>query len=754
MGYKPNCVVYLCAGTGLDYNNSIWMYKFAFPYEQFDTRYGSLWSRLFEFIKAHSVAQGYWYMSDVRPHNGVIRVGRTPLQNGVEKGQAGLGSAELQIQLDDVNTVYADTLRSIDYVVFANDNGGTWYAFVDRVEYVNRSVALIHYTIDAILTYQAYFYFGKCLVERDMQQNERGVSWDGPIQQTALNYLPEPLEPDESQYIFQHCKGETEFMKAVDLGAYQAKFVTTDVKLSADKISSNQWLAGIPAFVPPNTVKLVSNFDIFDRPIQSGDIISDLGIGLYYVNPFKDPEDIEPFVKLGSFNAFEHILYTYSVPKNIVKFDALNTLSDGIGVYGINLSQDADNSEKYYNAKYKLAFPSYYDDSQVLNLYDDNYTPPTLAYIPLNVKTHFAPYNYYCISDKQGNSLEIVPQAINGNVPASNNIIYDFDVAMSLTAMPNILSMLYIPNIEQFNGSQRNPLSTLWQIPAYTMTPNNSGYMLNNIAASQNMVLGIVTVPIGAAMSIAGGTVSSIASLAGILGSLSGGAAGFIAGSMGAASTRVGAGVLSTAGSTVQSFGTNALLKAGQEFIAGQQNKTYGLPKANGGLPEGKSFYTLSHVGYEVYRVHLKQSLMKLVDQFFTIYGYNQNAWRYPHINTRRRWCFVKCSNVNIMPNGAGAYNAAGIPSEYQQQIIDRMKAGVTFWNLRRQLYGSDDDNSHPLDSINWDDPIIQGLKNCQFIRNYGNAPDSDVAKDNCSFLGGYADYYSDELQPQSGITN
>lgn len=743
--YAPNTVVYLCAGTGLDMQNSVWMGKYAYgnPYGSKDASWSNA---LFQFLKSHSIAGGYWYMTDIRQQNRYITVGRTPLQSDLQWFDENLGSPAKQEELNNPKIPYMECIKAVDYLIFVNGNGEetyqVTYAFVDRIDYVNQNTARVWYTIDALTTYQLYFGLNRCMVARDMQHNERLTSPTGLMYQPNLNYLPEPFEPDDSMYIFQHCGGETEAMEAFDLGSYNAQFVMSDVRLTAEKITSNQWISGIPAFEPANSVTMITDFRV---GTGTKNRTTKLGLGLNYVQKNARPEDITAFVKLGQFNAFEHLLYVYSVPEKICDIDWLEGQCEG-GLAEIIYSQYAENNQKYYDKDYYLAFPNYYDDTTELALHDDGYADLQTAYTPLNIKTHFAPYNYYAIADKQGNSLEIKPQAIN-SVSADDSSLYRFPVTLQLTAMPNMMSALFVRNLEQVEGSLYKPLLTLWQVPSYAMTPNNSGYMLDNISASANFVLGTVTTVVG----VAGGLAVGAAGVAGQIGAMTAGAA--IGGSAGALMAAELSGqanaqtqVASTATSTIMSYGINSLLKAGQNLIAAQQGKIYGLPKAMGGIPNGKSMFTLLNPGYEVYRIHLKQSLMKVVDQFFTVYGYTQNQFRYPHINTRRRWCYVKLDSVNTFPNTANTYPRSGVPTEMMQQIEDRLKAGVTFWNIRRQLMGSDDDHGE-IGEINYNDPRITACNKCKFIKNYGNAPDSEEAIDNMSYTGGYASDYSDDYE-------
>lgn len=733
MPYKANCTVYLCAGTGLDYNNSIWMHKFAYPYtsDPLDTSY---WNAMFQFIKAHSIAEGYWYMSDIRPQSGMIRVGRNPQQSQLQWGESGLGSSGKQAELDDPNIPYSEAIRAVDYLVFTNRyddeaSGDTWYAFVDRIDYINQNTAVIHFTVDAILTFQQYFYFGRCMVLRDMQFQERQLTDDGALNLPNINYQPEPISPDPSQYVYQKCYGATDGMTKLDLGQYDATFCTSDVYLQESAITSGI-ISGLPKFLPAMSFFMHYGDDV--------NITTKINLGLYYVSNMQN----DAFKKLGEFNAFEHILYSYTTPHNIVQYDQLETNAAQEGLWPIVIDDYLD-SDDYHNKEYSYRFPDYYDDSYTLELIDGQYAKPEDAYLPLNVKTHYAPYNYFSVTDKQGNSVELPPQILN-HALSQSGALFQFNLHFNLTAAPNILSTVYVPDILQMEGSQIKPLQTLWQTPAYLMTPNNSGYMLNMIQGVRDVLLGVVSVAIGMPMNIAiGATAGAAAPYYGALMALNPVYGGAMAG-MGQAAINN----YSTISSTLSSFGTNAILQGAQQFATGAANYMFGLPKAQGGLSTGLSVYNLINPGYALYRIHLKTSLMKLIDTFFSRYGYAQNVYRYPHINIRRRWCFVQADNIEIMPILANTYTRAGVPYEFRQQIIDRMKSGITFWNVRRAIKGDDNDEA-PVGNTSWEQ--MSDIINCKFIKNYGAEPDSDEMKDNLSLTGGYCDYYTDDYQPNAG---
>lgn len=704
MSFKPNTTVYLCSGTGLDMANSIWWHRFAYPKSTLP-KDDTWWNTCFQWVKAHSVAQGYWYMSNIHQGNGYIDVGRTPYQTAMQWGEEGLGNSAKQSELDNPYIYYTDALTAVDYLAFSNGvqeapqfTSDVVYAFVTGMQSINNNVTRVFYTVDAIMTYQKFFHFGQCLVERDMQFQERQNSVDGVPNWGENNHQPEPLVPQDSDYIFQDYQSDEADFQYFTLGPYTRCFVTSDVDLrTADAIQPNSAYQGLPSFKSSPSSKIGS---------------VDLGIGAYYIVNREN----EVFEALGSYNAFEHILNTYVVPEKVANLAYSADPPLFIGDF------DANTLEVYKEKLIPLKMPATYTD-----LTGTTNTEQT-GYRPVNVKSNFAPYVYFSISDKQGSSVEIPFDTLRQMGQETELNPFVLNTYMSLTAAPNIASMLWVANLPAGNGSLYVPLTTMWQQNSYVMTPNNSGY---NIVASQQIA-----------------TQQSMATKILVTGTI---AVGLLALAFAAP---VGAGLLFMGAA---SFGTATLNNLNQGFnqqaeqVAEQARlQAIGLPKANGGLATGMTKYTYNNAGYKFYLVHLRTDLLKNVDYFFSIFGYTQNKVRYPHINIRRRWCFVKCSNVNIVPNlSVNNYNAGGVPMEALQQIDQRMKNGITFWNIRQALMG--DGDTGPSDAFNWDDSRIQQCINCRFVKNYGSGPDSDVVKENASFTGGYADDYTDDYSYQEG---
>ena len=169
------------------------------------------------------------------------------------------------------------------------------------------------------------------------------------------------------------------------------------------------------------------------------------------------------------------------------------------------------------------------------------------------------------------------------------------------------------------------------------------------------------------------------------------------------------------------------------------QLQTYGLPKAVGGSASGFNLFSAMKPKYTTYFVHLNKDNMRQLDTYFSIFGYRQNKFKMPNINTRSRWCYVRLQTVTYLPIGANNYDAPGLPSWVQAQITKRLNSGVTFWNLRHKLSGG----SMAIVSLDWQDIPDDAIK-CNFVKNYGSGLRSPEMIQNISYVGDFASEYNE----------
>lgn len=720
MAFQPSTTVYLCTGTGMDASNSIWWHKYAYSHTNQGDTDDSWWNTCFQFFKAHSIAEGHWYCTYLDPSRGFFKVGRMPLNdNSIPMGESGLGSGTKQSQINNPDIPFAECIRAVDYIVFANDaegfSGDIQYAFVDRIDSINHNVASVYFTIDAIMTYQKFFHLGRSMVIRDMQFQERDGSENGKPVLENLNKIAENIAPGTSDYVQESVNCPEEEYKFTNLGQYRTLLTMSDIDLNSEKVVPNPYFGGIASFSS-------------SRATNVG--LCNLGVGVYHLPNDKQCEALN---RLGSFDAMEHLLYTYVVPANLV-----DPLVSGEPVF----IQDTINYQNadYCRGNYIIKIPKQFSS---IGAVEAGQTASE-GYTPLNLKLYTAPYSYYSISDQQGSSIEILPQLFYANANDDDEFYFTLPIYLQLEIAPNVASALYVA---EYMGPETlyDPLTTLWQMPSYAMTPNASGY--NN-----QLITAIAYKNVAPKQMSTGSGWNFLSTLAIGATSLVGGAIGFtFGGPGGAAAGSTAGGVLGnaiwspskqTAGSDV---GSAASLENQAQLLEENANlgRQFGLPKAVGGIGSGFTSMWMQNPGYRIFRMHLNNQLMQQLDMYFSLYGYAQNSWRYPHINIRKRWCYVKLGNVNIVPQQANAYDMGGVPYFARLQIEQRLQSGITFWNVRHALMGDNDGGPSTVQS--WDDGAIQAAKNCNFIKNYGRTPDDEIMIENLSYTGGYASDYSDD---------
>ena len=95
-------------------------------------------------------------------------------------------------------------------------------------------------------------------------------------------------------------------------------------------------------------------------------------------------------------------------------------------------------------------------------------------------------------------------------------------------------------------------------------------------------------------------------------------------------------------------------------------------PESRGNLNAGDVVTSSGKNTFHFYKMSIKKHFATLIDDYFTMYGYQVNALKTPNITGRRYWNFVKTIGVNII---------AHIPQNDLQEIKALFDNGITFWH-------------------------------------------------------------------------
>lgn len=95
-------------------------------------------------------------------------------------------------------------------------------------------------------------------------------------------------------------------------------------------------------------------------------------------------------------------------------------------------------------------------------------------------------------------------------------------------------------------------------------------------------------------------------------------------------------------------------------------------PQARGNTNAGDVTYTLEKCNFTFNKLTIKNEYAKIIDQFFSMYGYKVNTVKVPNINGRSNWNYVKTIDCNIEGN---------IPQDDLIELKSLFNKGLTLWH-------------------------------------------------------------------------
>ena len=94
--------------------------------------------------------------------------------------------------------------------------------------------------------------------------------------------------------------------------------------------------------------------------------------------------------------------------------------------------------------------------------------------------------------------------------------------------------------------------------------------------------------------------------------------------------------------------------------------------QAKGDLNTGDVNFSNGETTFTAYKMSIKQEYAKIIDGYFSMFGYKVNSVKLPNITGRTNWNYVKTVGCNIMGN---------IPQQDIVKIKDMFNNGVTLWH-------------------------------------------------------------------------
>ena len=119
--------------------------------------------------------------------------------------------------------------------------------------------------------------------------------------------------------------------------------------------------------------------------------------------------------------------------------------------------------------------------------------------------------------------------------------------------------------------------------------------------------------------------------------------------------------------------------------LAGVANNMYAMKQHNSIVPSsagntnaGDVTFAMSKTCFTFCQMSIRAEYARIIDNFFSAYGYKVNRIKVPNITGRSQWNFVKTVDCNV---------DGDVPQEDLQTIREAMNRGVTFWHTPANIY-------------------------------------------------------------------
>ena len=265
-----------------------------------------------------------------------------------------------------------------------------------------------------------------------------------------------------------------------------------------------------------------------------------------------------------------------------------------------------------------------------------NVTRPTTlnGYTPKNNKMFTGAYNYFYITNNGGANVEFHYEDFVSNTPTFE-LIGAFAVGGSIKLLPkNYLKYSDVNDTRYFYNygisASKYPICS-WNSDSYTvwLSENSLNIAIENVTNIASMVGGAMSLGVGIS------TGNPLAIMTG------------------------GGALLSGGGGILDTMKEKYLHSRMSDVVKGSTNV------GDVQFASGKSCFT-------IYKMSVRQEYAKIIDDYFSAFGYKVNEYKIPNITGRTNWNYVKTIGCNILGD---------IPQRDIQELKGIFNNGVTFWH-------------------------------------------------------------------------
>lgn len=112
--------------------------------------------------------------------------------------------------------------------------------------------------------------------------------------------------------------------------------------------------------------------------------------------------------------------------------------------------------------------------------------------------------------------------------------------------------------------------------------------------------------------------------------------------------------------------------------------ESYSAP-AVGSVTQASPFIASYAVNLDIGYLSPPKELLKIVDDYFTVYGYQFNSYGKPNLHARKCWTYIRVADLKA---------SGDFPDEDFTDIRGAFKNGITFWDYRKTFGDYSQDNS------------------------------------------------------------
>lgn len=594
------------------------------------------------------------------------------------------GENSIKVEIDTAS------LYDCNYLMFQNKGyrdatGRTrwFYAFIDRVDYVNEATSEIFYTIDPMQTWLFDFKFADCMVEREHVRDDR----------IGKNVISEPVECGEyMQEVSAYVVDPNSF-------EYKGGLITTKPinQGVADRDKIEIQYTGQQHKLTIDRPEPYAGVSYGSKALQTGTV------GQY-------PTDLSWY---ADFSLVPNVEATGKYHSNNTVTDSLTTGGSGLSNYSLqNLLSwitgafiDNMDAKDIYAVFIYPAYFSSVETGAVFDTYGSGSKEKTMTFdmsstagfkktdgtffTPRNNKLYTFPYTRLTVSSHYGNVAHYKFELFDGGFKPK------FKLLSILTATPQaaLIPADYRGKIDSIDDMVTLPY--VIEIPVKgdafkTYIAENKG---NIIASLSNTVLSAAIPAMSISSNVAmssGGDITQARTIRSISPKT-----GRLRNSLQDTTHTVNAPSRQETESSTVSFGGGAKYTGLVSMVGDLVDKSHLPNPVYGNMTTTDILATAKLNTISLYREGVSGDIAKTIDDFFTMFGYAVKEVKQPGVYNRHYWQYIKTCGCNLhnadgysdhvnITNGVNySTGMSAADMDTLEKIFDR---GITLWNQDVQI--------------------------------------------------------------------